>query len=224
MSKASSGSVRLMTVQEGDCVFSIAAREGIPWRRIWDHPDNQDLVRLRETPSILMPGDVLIVPEREQKQVAAQTEQRHRFRKKIQHIWLRLVVEEFGEPRAKTPYHVMVGDRRFEGKTPTTDADGLVECRLPADTAEAVVVLGEEGQEVEYEVMMGHIDPVDKPEGLHGRLANMDFYYGGIDTPYDDESKQAYAEFLSYMGPANPEVDDAGASYNRKHVIDGYGS
>jgi len=211
-------------VKQGECIFSIAAAAGLPWERIWNDAANRTLVEKRKTPSILKPGDVVVVPKRQLKEEPGATEQRHTFRKKTQWVRLRISIWEFDEPRANEPYYILVKDRRYDGMEPTTNDEGLVECRLPAEAETAIIVLGSEDSREEIEVLLGHIDPLDSPEGIHTRLQNLGFYKGGIDTEYDDESKEALSEFLTSMGQEEPRVDDPDDKENQNVLNDVYGS
>jgi N-acetylmuramoyl-L-alanine amidase len=70
------------TVAAGDCIWSIAYENGLYWKTVWDHPQNAELKRQRSSPFLLMPGDVVSVPDLHQSLVSAPSQQRHRFRLK----------------------------------------------------------------------------------------------------------------------------------------------
>ena len=210
------------TVEAGDCVLSISAAHGIPWKRVWDHPNNADLKELRGTPSILFPGDSLFIPPNVQRTESVSSEKKHRFVIRIPQITLRIEIAAYGEPRANEPYHVEVGDKRY-AEDSTTDEKGSVECRLPAQTRTAVIVIGED--EDEYTVELGCIDPADTPQGLHSRLQNLGFYEDDVESEFNDGSMSAYADLLA-------EEEDPSASDKLardpdavgRDVSDGYGS
>jgi hypothetical protein len=67
------------TVQEGDCISSIADQYGLFWQTIWNHSSNAALKQQRGDPNILKPGDTVFVPDRREKFEACATDQRHRF-------------------------------------------------------------------------------------------------------------------------------------------------
>ena len=79
-----------VTIRAGQCLTSIADARGLFWQTIWNHAGNAELKRLRKDPNILKPGDVVFVPDRQRKQEAGATEQRHRFRLKGVPVKLRL--------------------------------------------------------------------------------------------------------------------------------------
>lgn len=70
------------TVRDGECINSIAAEAGLFWQTIWNDPANAQLKSLRESPDVLVAGDMLFVPDKKTNQESAATDQRHRFRKK----------------------------------------------------------------------------------------------------------------------------------------------
>ena len=54
------------TVVQGDYVSRIAAQQGFAgYSKIWNHPNNAELKNLRQNPEVLYPGDVLFIPDRE---------------------------------------------------------------------------------------------------------------------------------------------------------------
>ncbi|MBN2170813.1 MAG: peptidoglycan-binding protein [Candidatus Krumholzibacteriota bacterium] len=68
-------------VTQGDCLLSLAKEHGFSWETLWNHPDNAELKRLRKDPNALKPGDVLVIPERRDKQEDAAGEAKTQFRR-----------------------------------------------------------------------------------------------------------------------------------------------
>lgn len=53
------------TIQSGDTLTKIAAREGYAsWRDIYYHPENSAFRTKRPSPDRIFPGDVIVLPDR----------------------------------------------------------------------------------------------------------------------------------------------------------------
>lgn len=93
------------TVKQGECLMGIALLHGFrDWRRIYEHPENAALRRMRPQPHILHPGDVLFIPERGVKQLGASTGKTHVFKVKQPVRELRLTVKDAsGTPLRTSP-------------------------------------------------------------------------------------------------------------------------
>ena len=74
---------KLHQVQSGESISSLEADYGIPANSIWNDPKNSDLRARRSSKDQLLPGDNIYIREREERTESGNTEQRHRFRKKI---------------------------------------------------------------------------------------------------------------------------------------------
>jgi hypothetical protein len=174
--------------------LSIAAAHGLPWKKVWEHADNEALRKARKTPNILLPGDELALPEKTPKEISVAHEKRHRFRRTGAIVELRIRLHSFEGPRKDEPYHLEIGDKKIPGETPKTDADGLAVCRVPATATEARLVVGK--NEDIYELLIGQMDPIDTVTGLHARLDNMGYDVGGVHTGFDEKSAEALSAFL----------------------------
>lgn len=181
-------------IQQGDCVLSVSAATGRYWRSVWNHPDNEDLKSKRKNPGVLLPGDVLVLPELEKREESAPTEQKHKYRVKGRLVELRVRVWNIDGPRKNEAFHVEIEGKVLKGESAKTDDDGLAICRVPAQTTFAVLVVGKDKDR--YELHVGRMDPIDEVTGVHGRLENMGYETGGVETAFDDQSRIASAEFM----------------------------
>lgn len=101
------------TVQQGDCINSIAHDHGLLPKTIWDDPGNQSLRESRSAPNLLMPGDKVVVPDLRRGEESKASDSRHRFRRKGVPAMLRLqffLAEHDDE------------DDQGQGKAPANDA------------------------------------------------------------------------------------------------------
>ena len=164
------------TVKQGDCISSIAYKHGLFWEKVWDHPQNSKLKEKRKDPNILHPGDIVFVPDKEEKQESGATEQRHRFCKKGVPEKLRITFMAGKEPIANEKYVLDIdGDLR----SGATDGEGNLEETIPPNARSAKLWLGEEKQG--YEIDLGHLDPIDEITGVQARLNNLGFHCGKVD-------------------------------------------
>lgn len=193
------------TVKQGDCISSIAKKNGLFWEKVWDHPNNSQLKQKRKDPNILYPGDIVFVPDKEEKEESGATEQRHRFRKKGVPAKLHLQLLEDDEPRANESYTLIIDGNLLSG---TTDSDGRLEQTVPPDGKNAKLLVGE--SQDEYILNLGHIDPVDTVVGVQARLNNLGFGSGKLDGVLGPETKAALKRFQTkYELPESGEPDDA---------------
>jgi len=192
-------------VKKGDCIASIALDNGFFPDTVWDDPDNAKLKEDRESPYVLLEGDVVVVPDKRLKEESGADSQRHRFRRKGVPEILKLQFLNNGEPRAKVAYSLNIDGHWFEGET---DDEGRIEQAIPPDAKKGKLTLD---HHEEYELKLGHIAPVSEKIGVCARLANLGYL---SDSDADDElMKDAVRLFqddndLEATGQINNETRD----------------
>jgi len=195
------------TVRQGDCVESIAQAHGLFWETIWNDAKNAELRKKRDDPNVLLPGDVLFVPEKRLKEETRATDQRHRFKRKGVPSMLRIVLrDEDDKPRAGVAYVLTIDGQNRRG---TTNGDGLLEEPIPPNAKEGKLIVGEGEDAEEYELELGRLDPVDDPAGAQARLANLGYDVGPIDGTIGPRTRGAIQEFQRDHGlKATGELDE----------------
>jgi N-acetylmuramoyl-L-alanine amidase len=160
------------TVKEGDCLSSIAAKSGLTWKKLWDDPANAQLKTLRKDPSVLNPGDVVTIPDKEIKEEPRPTDVRHKFTKMIEptHIKIRLLMDD--QPRANLSYELQVGDVSATG---TTDGNGYLQENIPPDATQGSLVVGEGTSKSIYTLNFGTLDPIETDDGVKERLVQLGY-------------------------------------------------
>lgn len=176
------------TVKPGECIASIAAAEGFFPDTIWDHPDNAELAAARESPYVLQPGDVVVVPDLRDKQVAVGMDQRHVFRRKGVPEKLELVLCSGGQARANVAFVLEIAGRIIEGAT--TEEGKIDQFILPNATRARLEL---ETGEV-YVIALGHLDPASTPDGARARLRNL-----GLLEPGDNSDDGLYDALLRFQ-------------------------
>jgi hypothetical protein len=191
-------------VKTGDGLSRLAAQYGFSPARIWDDPANAGLRARRPDPNILLPGDVVVIPDLEAKSVAAATGLRHRFRRSGVPALFRIQFLDDGRPRSGESYRLTIGDRAFTG---TTDADGRIELFVPNDAATGVLLLGDTD---EMEIDFGAMDPLEAASGIRKRLRNLGLYDGDDEDGLGPATRRAIETFQARAGlPVTGEADAA---------------
>ena len=177
-------------VKQGDCISSIAFENGFFPDTIWNHPSNAELKKKRADPNVLLPGDMVFVPDKRPKEVSEPTNQVHKFRCKNTPEKFKLQLLRDGEPRAGEEYELEIEDLKFSGKT---DSQGQLEQSIPPNAKNGKLLLAN-GEEV-YQLRLGNLNPSNEITGAQGRLLNLGFYFGAIDGKMSDELEIAIQEF-----------------------------
>ena len=174
------------TVQQGECLAGIAQQHGFgDWRALYDLPENAELKEKRPNPNLLLPGDVVHLPESQPSAESTPAGQKHRFVRKGKKAALRLVLEnEEGEPYADLPYELDLGSGPIEG---TTDGKGLLAHEITHVVQRGSVKIWSDGaktpdtQLCEIALEIGGLDPIDEISGIQARLQNLAYDCGPID-------------------------------------------
>jgi len=159
-------------VEPGDCLSSVAFEHGFFPDAIWNHGSNTDLKESRKDPSVLMPGDKVIIPDKELSEVSRPTEQKHKFRKKSARVKLRIRVLKKGKPRKNEVYRLDIDGDIREG---STNDDGFITERLPANAEFGKLTVGEGAGRQVFALNFGYVDPLDTDDGVAGRLHNLGY-------------------------------------------------
>ncbi len=202
------------TVQQGECLSSIARRYGFSrYQTIYDHPENTELKRRRPNPNVIYPGDVLFIPDRELGQSSHPTNQRHNFQLRRQPVMLRVCVrDDQHQPYANTRYRLRVGDQTWED---TTDGQGKLEKEIPPDAQEGELTIfpaGSSPQDPGYSfpLSIGELDPIGEVSGVQGRLGNLGFDCGPADGIAGERTQAALRDFQARFGlRQSGEIDQA---------------
>ena len=186
-----------VVVRAGDCVSSIAAEHGVSVDSIWDHPANAKLRAIRGQPNVLLPGDRLTVVDTRAKREPAPTDQRHRFTQTSDPTFLRIRVEQRGEPLAGKPFTLIVGAQTTEG---VTDGDGLIETAISPEPTTGFLRVIDDDEIHEMNLEIGHLHPVEAHTGIQQRLNSVGFFCGGIDGKIGPRTRSALRAFQDDVG------------------------
>jgi len=184
------------TVKQGDCIENIAFKHGLFWEKVWNHPKNLNLKEKRKDPNVLYPGDVVFIPDKEEKQESGATEQKHRFRRKGVPAKIEIRLLQYGEPRKTTDFILNIDGNLIREKT---NKDGWLKCKISPNARKGHLIVDPGEFQEEYDLNLGDVDPIDEISGIQGRLANLD-YECKITGILNDEIKAAIALFQKDHG------------------------
>jgi N-acetylmuramoyl-L-alanine amidase len=159
------------TVEAGDCLTSIAAHYGFSVDVIWNLADNASLKDKRKDPNTLVPGDIVVIPDRREKVVSCETAKTHTFKLSAASAILRLQLFEDEKAIANQDFELKIGSTTYNGKT---DDQGLMEVTIPCTASVGMLTVGPD--KTQFELRFGHLQPVAEPDGLVSRLHNLGFH------------------------------------------------
>lgn len=178
-------------VNQGECIYSLAARSGHDWKTIWDHPKNAVLKASRQDPGVLLPGDRVHIPEIKLKTIDLASGRRHRIVVMGQNVTLHLrMCDADGEPIAGAKYQIAVGRRKIPV---TTNGDGRIEASIPDAASEARLTSLQTGEM--YTLNLGHMDPPDTASAIRKRLANLGYNLNVMDGDLDEHALSVLRAF-----------------------------
>lgn len=204
------------TVVEGDSIPSLAAAAGLFPDTVWNHPANAALKEKRKNMNVLFPGDVVFIPEKRRKQVAAAMDQKHKFRRKGVPVRFRIQLFDVETPHSSVPYVLEAGQEKFEG---TTTQQGVLEHWVAPDVREGTLTLRTKAGDRVIHLQFGHLDPIEEVEGIQKRMFNLGylrepFQRGELDEPTRDALRSFQRRF---------QLDETGEPDNpTRHLLDRY--
>jgi Putative peptidoglycan binding domain/LysM domain len=209
-------------VQQGECLSSIAKRYGfVDWNTIYKHQVNSNFRKIRADPHVLLPGDRLMIPDKDVKNVACQTTMLHTFKLVNPKTRLRVVVRDIdGQLLAGKKYKLIVEGEVHEGVLPDT---ALIDEQIPADAVEGELTVWTDDNYPQHPDMwtlkLGHLDPVDALTGVQARLNNLGYDCGPVDGINGPRTKRAVKAFqkeygLDVDGIPGPKTQ---AALNKEH-------
>jgi N-acetylmuramoyl-L-alanine amidase len=185
------------TVKQGDYLSKIASEHGFfDHTTIWNHPANAELKKKRQNPSVLFPGDILVIPDKEQKAFARPTGNNHTFVIKRERLKLRVVLEDqYEKPVAGAKCKVTID---AEGTDLTTDGKGKWELNIPLKAQAGAMLIDSNDTPYDgefFSLHIGELDPVETLTGQQARLDNLGYFPGSSDKDDDPAFLSAVEEF-----------------------------
>lgn len=202
-------------VSQGECLFSIAVDHGHHWKTLWEDSANARLKQERKTPYILLPEDVVSIPDLRLREESKAANQAHTFRRKGVPASLKLRLLNNGEPRKGMAWKANFGGPWREGKT---DGDGNLTIKL-APSSPAGVLRLEDG--TEYRLLLRELDPLQSISGVQARLNNLGYQSGPVDGILGPTTEGAIRRFQEAYPPL--DVDGIVGPKTRAKLKEVYG-
>lgn len=186
--------MRPYIIRQGDYLTKLAALLGFDADAVWSHQSNSQLRDRRPDRDMLLPGDVLQVPESAPSSLSLSPGGSHRFKARLPSVEVKLQLHDHrGAALADKSFTVAGLSRALTGRT---DGDGRASFRVPVHTREVSLSL-EDGHV--FRVMVGDMDPIEEPSGVKKRLAHLGYHAPG-DAAEDDAVRRALQAFQRDRG------------------------
>ena len=178
------------TVEPGDSVLSLSEQHGLFAPTIWNDSSNAALRTQRTDMNILLPGDVVVVPDTRVRLEKRATGKKHRFRRKGLPAIFRIQIFDQNIPVANKDFKLIVNGEEQSGKT---DSMGIAEKFISAGAREGLMIVGD--NEIKLTLQFGFLNPMDDISGIQNRLQNLGYDCGSEVGVLNDQTRQALRDF-----------------------------
>lgn len=189
-------------VVQGEYLSLIALVHGFHDSRvIWEHPDNAELKSRRRNPNALLPGDRVVIPDRQPGVESATTGQVNPFVAGDDAPRLNVHFENASAaPLANRDGPLTLGGVDANGAfvrakpiNTSTDDAGLLQQefrgsffdRAAATEGDFQMLAQPAAAASDFRLLIGHLDPVDEPSGQRARLDNLGYFAGYTENDRD---------------------------------------
>lgn len=184
------------TIKQGDTLPRIAAAAGLgSWQQIHGHAENTGFRSKYSDPNLLFPGETIFVPDRQQRDESASTDQRHQYQYSRPKQKLRIAIEDQDCQRmTSTAYEIAIDGKLTKG---TTDGEGIIDLDIAVDAESATLKIGD----YRWAIAIGHLNPMtgNTPDsgisGAQGRLRNLGYPVGPVDGIMGPQTQMAIRFF-----------------------------
>jgi hypothetical protein len=204
--------VRSYVIRQGDHLEALAVKLHFDADAVWKDPKNADMRKLRKSPAILCPGDILYLPDPKIESLPVTLGATNSYTAKIPTVPLKIAMKgSDGKPLVGQKYVIEGLGAPIEG---TTDGSGLVSEQIPATTPSCRLVFKD--AKLSYVINVGHLDPVTEDSGVRQRLEHLGFLGSPLDRmhsrpPSLERAIRAYqsARGLQPTGTLDDKTRDA---------------
>jgi len=183
---------RKYTVKQAECISSIAFKYGFFSDTIWNDSKNSELKQKRKDPDVLLPDDVVYIPDLREGVYEVAPEVKHTFRRQSVPAKFKLLLLDGDDPRPDLAYQFEVDGELRKGKT---NGEGVLEEFIPPNASRARLIIDhaeEDRDPEEYVLRFGGLAPVSEESGVRQRLENLSYLRANADK---DELNVAVMNF-----------------------------
>lgn len=199
-------------IRQGDYVQSVASQFGFDADTVWNDAKNAELKQLRGNPNILLPGDILYVPEQDPTTHSVPAGTTSSFVSSDATV---PVTVKFSVASLASQAVTVVELPDLTGLT--TGGDGTLTVSVPVSLDAATVQFTSTG--ATYVVKIGHLDPIGTLSGVFQRLQNLGYIprdaaldATDVDVEYLRDHLRVFKEAQSGAPDSSPSPDAAPAS------------
>jgi len=196
-------------VQQGEHLTKIAYEHGVDAATVWNDPENADLKKLRGTGDILLPGDVVHLPDGERPAQPVSVGTLNRYVASPPKVKLALVFHDGPKPLANEACEI-AGLGGSEAAKKETAGDGALELDVPVTSRELTITFPK--KELSFLVRVGDVDPHSEASGLAQRLSILGYLsdYRGDEGDAEELLRIAVRAFQKdHDLDQNGDIDDA---------------
>lgn len=190
--------MELHIVKQGECLSSIAAAYGFAdWHTIYDDPANANFRRKRPDPNLIYPGDELNVPDLDPGNKNCSTEKRHVFVLSNKPTYFNVRIQTSAKQAlAQAAYQLKLDTTTLEG---SSDDDGWIKVEIPPLSELGTLTLwpepADKDHQFQWNVKLGHLDPLETTTGVKARLSNLGYDCGEVNDQQDEFYDSAVRQF-----------------------------
>lgn len=192
------------TVVQGENLTRIAKKYGfVDYKDIYGHASNVDFRALRVNPSNIYPGDVLTIPDLQKGKQSATTGGKSSYKLNSSAVeTLNIKIQDINA----VVYSELKVELLVEGSVIDVEIgnDGVLKVEVPERAEKGILklFLNEKVDDPThvFELLLGHLDPVEAVSGVQARCNALSFNCGDVDGIMGDKTESGLRAFQDEYG------------------------